>query len=630
MSRRPPASGHRTAAAAIGTPPLLSALSSGRSSPAVATAQPQQTDSPRGDGRASSATESASSATAERFHAPPNLNIYNVEELYRAYLAKDELVGQLRKEIARLNACLLDAQLQQQRRGRGRGRQPPTLSSTNTSTASNVDPQAPGDASSETVADIEKAVSKDGAYHGCFWNLFVSPSIFAMPQPPFGPEDLERYESEANIALGATSEIYATVDKKFHSLMRLTTQNVGKNYFKLFKGALDSNRSNSIRIVCRDRPAAVYDLPSDLFTSDGLESPRNSDPRIRKLLGYIASSAPDGTPSYERFPPILYRDSDNTTDISDRFLGPCLFRIARIVMFGKSAATNVEAAVGRSVSAFIRPGTTPTTTVGFIAWISTLARYGLSPDPAFRSNGIGSVTLIPYLTDFEYYKRWLVEAKHNPLSADWFSGLISKWNLEVFSRHIRATGGDNPDAEVVELDENTPLNDGDAITRELDLFAALSLGNPPVPHRDHSSPAPLRHATDAPAPNHNDDDDDDEENSDFYVDELSNPPPQSAPPPPPTSQVLASHPTASNMAPAQTNVASPTVNTTVPTPINPPVPDAPINPPVPAPTNLRRSSRSIPPPASTSQPDPPSMEASGVRGGKRGGRGGRSGRGKKT
>lgn len=97
-------------------------------------------------------------------------------------------------------------------------------------------------------------------------------------------------------------------------------------------------------------------------------------------------------------------------------------------------------------------------------------RYAISPDTQFNNSGIGGVTKINYRNDFDFYKRYLIEANVN--SPKTIQALLRQWDEELFSSHNDAKGHTNSEnAETIHIDDD---ND-DEMAREMRMLELRSV-----------------------------------------------------------------------------------------------------------------------------------------------------------
>jgi len=95
---------------------------------------------------------------------------------------------------------------------------------------------------------------------------------------------------------------------------------------------------------------------------------------------------------------------------------------------------------------------------------SLKTRYILSKDTSFDHTGVGNQTKIPYYSDYDFYKHWILRARSQ--NSEWAETLFAKWDAEVFSQHNKSTGGSpNDEGETINLDD-----DADEIARDMDAL----------------------------------------------------------------------------------------------------------------------------------------------------------------
>jgi hypothetical protein len=72
-------------------------------------------------------------------------------------------------------------------------------------------------------SDLHAEITKLGASFQLLYSPFQKAKfdLFSSdhPKPTFGPHTADRYANTSNMALGPITELYAHVDKKFHSFM---------------------------------------------------------------------------------------------------------------------------------------------------------------------------------------------------------------------------------------------------------------------------------------------------------------------------------------------------------------------------------------------------------------------------
>lgn len=94
-------------------------------------------------------------------------------------------------------------------------------------------------------------------------------------------------------------------------------------------------------------------------------------------------------------------------------------------------------------------------------------RYAISPDTQFNNSGIGGVTKINYRNDFDFYKRYLIEANANYPKT--IQALLRQWDEELFASHNDVKG--HTDAENAEV---IPIDDDDEMAREMQMLELRS------------------------------------------------------------------------------------------------------------------------------------------------------------
>ena len=105
-----------------------------------------------------------------------------------------ELIGKLKTEVKRLLTRVADLELSQ-----------------NASVKKSAE------------SELHTEITKLGASFQFLYSPFQKPKfdLFSSdhPEPLFGPHDPTRYDNTSNIALGPVAELYAHVNKNFHSFM---------------------------------------------------------------------------------------------------------------------------------------------------------------------------------------------------------------------------------------------------------------------------------------------------------------------------------------------------------------------------------------------------------------------------
>lgn len=171
-----------------------------------------------------------------------------------------------------------------------------------------------------------------------------------------------------------------------------------------------------------------------------------------------------------------------------------LHQIARAVLFGKSATNNIDNAVTRARSTYVRLDIPAKTTFGMLSWIATIVsincpithnllannllncifhiqtRYTLSKDLAFDSvSGVGRQTGIRYAEDYCHYKQYLINGmESNP---DWVKQLLAIWDCEVFAKHNKEKGNNTEEnAETDNTEGPRPLDVSSEIERDMHLL----------------------------------------------------------------------------------------------------------------------------------------------------------------
>lgn len=154
-----------------------------------------------------------------------------------------------------------------------------------------------------------------------------------------------------------------------------------------------TSRSSTLSNIRRDSAATIFDLPAHYFENTATSIPRDTIPEIRQLLGYSVDE--EGNVTYAKIAPVMCLNGD-TSEVHNYFLHPCLFRvcylvytatrgldiliisimpqIARATLFGKTAAKNVDRAVSRAISQYLRTDIAAETTFGLISWVCMIVR----------------------------------------------------------------------------------------------------------------------------------------------------------------------------------------------------------------------------------------------------------------
>ena len=80
----------------------------------------------------------------------------------------------------------------------------------------------------------------------------------------------------------------------------------------------------------------------------------------------------------------------------------------------------------------------------------------------FDQTGVGNHTKIPYYTDYDFYKHWILSAKSR--KPDWVTSLFARWDAEIFSEHNKSSAN-APDSECEVIDL---ASDADEIARDME------------------------------------------------------------------------------------------------------------------------------------------------------------------
>ena len=115
----------------------------------------------------------------------------------------------------------------------------------------------------------------------------------------------------------------------------------------------------------------------------------------------------------------------------------------------------------------------------------------LSPDPSFTDSGIGSVTKINYIADFELFKQMIISFADN--SPEWWEMTKALWDSFVFATQTKKKSGANdPNLETIDIDGES---DEAQINRRLKRLTLWKQSTPPT-SLPPTGPASVNHVLD--------------------------------------------------------------------------------------------------------------------------------------
>ncbi|KAF8173262.1 hypothetical protein BJ912DRAFT_932051 [Pholiota molesta] len=438
---------------------------------------------------ASPNANSVSSAASSSSHGPANgptsnespttsfisPSLLSADKLYQAhcynlyaYISSQQKISDLEAENQTLRAQLANSEM------KFIGKNKVRKSAKSRATAE----QASTHQEMEATERLWDEIKKVAKHYQLFVSPFFEPDLLSIAPPNFKSDDIIRYKNPDNQSLGKTAELYETVPEKYHFLMSVaqSSRKTENTFITHFGGTAGAVRSTSINLIRQILPQIFSLNPNDFIApvkvkgsqAESTGPQRDQVPQIQFLLGRTVDPQ-SGVVSYARFPPILYQNPNDLTRVEGRFRNPGLFKIARGVIFGKTFTESPGLAVSRSISQYLLTDTPAATTFGLIAWISVMIRYGISPDTQFTNSGIGGVTKIHYRNDFDFYKRYLIEANANYPKT--IQALLQQWDEELFASHNDAKGHTNSEnTETIPIDD-----DDDEMAREMQMLELRSV-----------------------------------------------------------------------------------------------------------------------------------------------------------
>ncbi|KAF9480049.1 hypothetical protein BDN70DRAFT_993004 [Pholiota conissans] len=327
---------------------------------------------------------------------------------------------------------------------------------------------------------LDKEIRKEANHFQVFFSTFLNANDFQV-DAIFQYDDPIRYSS-INLkkpSLGRAAELYESIPERFREIMALSgsSAQANKNYFvRQFLHFHSSGRSNAISKSLRPNCREIFDFDYSTNPSD-----REKSAHIRELLGVTD----DG--KYARFPPILFANN-NSNDPTGRFQNEYLFKMAKVVLFGAGILRGGKA-VARTPSAYLHDDVLACATPGLIAWCALIVRFLLSKDKIFDGSGMGAESGINYLSDYDFYVRYIISARE--INEGWHTALMKKWNTEVFLQHNIAKRFIQADTEeVINIDDNE--DEEDEMQREMRLLSLQEGPRAPTHAQDDAfSAAPI-------------------------------------------------------------------------------------------------------------------------------------------
>ncbi|THH17153.1 hypothetical protein EUX98_g9180, partial [Antrodiella citrinella] len=303
-------------------------------------------------------------------------------------------------------------------------------------------------------ADVEPEVAAheaEIAMLGRAWLVCHEPFIqlasagLTQPRPATASSNPDRYKSALATEQGFIAELYEHIPARLHAHMPRN------RFIQLFcQGGKDL--LSSLLHTLRGKGTLLFEsIPNVKSAWFEHKYDRSTVDEFQKLLLVDRN--------YVRYCPLLYPDfKKDQRWIFDNII---LKRILKLIMFGPSSLSRSKVAKPKTNA--ILWGVS-SITPGMIAFAAIVARFIISPDPAFAH--VGDVTKASYLDDFNQYKALLMSGSPT------MDKIIRRYNTFVFgdiASHIYAAqeGGEQEEEDFEEVlrgvDEWASDNDHDAV-----------------------------------------------------------------------------------------------------------------------------------------------------------------------
>ncbi|KIO23837.1 hypothetical protein M407DRAFT_9256 [Tulasnella calospora MUT 4182] len=192
----------------------------------------------------------------------------------------------------------------------------------------------------------------------------------------------------------------------------------------LFEQAQQDKRHSMTHRIRTSNTTAVFG--SEIATElEARHRPRS--PLLQQVLGF---NAENGT--YERMPPILRANPDEPPSKANMLNSQVVKKVIQAMLMGPaSLVKNQDPDVSLSAKCNGKIWNITSVTPGIIAFAAIMIRYALSPDNEFGPTG--QTSGIPYLEDFDYYKKCLIVGQRKKVRE--VMELFDSFNGSLFPNH---------------------------------------------------------------------------------------------------------------------------------------------------------------------------------------------------
>ncbi|KAG9041260.1 hypothetical protein FS837_012489 [Tulasnella sp. UAMH 9824] len=232
--------------------------------------------------------------------------------------------------------------------------------------------------------------------------------------------DKTRFDSEQNQLEGLIREL----DGMLSDGLREQRIQSADRWAAVFELAQQDERHSMTHRIRTSNTTAVFG--SEIATE--LEARhRPQSPLLQQLLGF---NAENGT--YERMPPILRANSDQPPSKANMLNSQVVKKVIQAMLMGPASLVKYQDPdISLSAKCNGKIWNVTSVTPGIIAFASILIRYALSPDNEFGPTG--QTSGIPYLEDFEYYKKCLIVGQRKKVKE--VMDLFESFNGALFPNH---------------------------------------------------------------------------------------------------------------------------------------------------------------------------------------------------
>ncbi|KAM6499900.1 hypothetical protein JOM56_005408 [Amanita muscaria] len=284
---------------------------------------------------------------------------------------------------------------------------------------------------------------------GVMNELFIPPdtTIFQQPRPAMDIYDTRlRYRSADLKIKGYVGEVYSEMPGHLHDLILKHSA-----FSETFRAAQKANKSHIISQLHKAAPIIWQDVLAAGGISNAVFSAkydRSTVPEFQRLLC-------DKNGKYDLWSLLLF--PNHTHKMAEAFMARELAIVLRVILFGLSATSDSKRRTAGPKPLGVIWGVQQVTP-GAIATAAVLARFLFSQDTEFGAKGQQSK--IDYESDFNEYKRYLIQKSDHPVVIK----LFAFFNQMVF----------NPDssessASVLSVSSNTREDRLASAFEELDI-----------------------------------------------------------------------------------------------------------------------------------------------------------------